>query len=154
MLAQDDQEQKSNSQPCLICDRAKAEGEARFIFESEHYRVRHSDETDLKGYLIVESKRHFLDLSDASHAEADDLGAVVARATKAIHIFCQPKRVYSFTLAEAVPHFHMHLIPRAKDLDSAYVGRGIMAYPLNPALEPKERQAIAEQMQKILQQSA
>lgn len=154
MPAQNDQEQKSNSQPCLICDRAATEGEARFIYQSEHYRVRHSDETDLSGYLIVESRRHFLDLSHASPGEADDLGAVIARATRAIHIFCQPQRVYSFTLAEAVPHFHMHLIPRAADLDSAYVGRGIMAYPLNPALAPQKRQEVAAQLQKILSQSA
>ena len=44
----------------------------------------------------------------------------------------------------------MHLLPRQADLDNNVVGRGIMSYPLSPALEPQKRLEVAEQLQKIL----
>ena len=66
------------------------------------------------------------------------LGQVVQASTLAIRRIIKPEpfRIYSFTLAEAQPHFHMHLIPRSIDFAEKYIARGIMQYPLVPGPDP------------------
>lgn len=130
---------------CQICRKAKDEigKSSYYLFETEHFRVRHSDETKIAGYLIIEAKRHFLDLSMAKPEETAEFGEVLAKTTKAVRQATKPMRVYTFSLAEAVPHFHMHVIPRQEDMPKRYVGRGIMSYPLNPPLDCQSRESVS-----------
>lgn len=87
------------------------------------------------GYLVVESKRHFLDLSQCTKAEALNYGPVLSMVMSAIRSVIDCERIYTFTLAEMVPHFHVHVIPRTASLPRAYKGRGIMSYPVKPAAD-------------------
>lgn len=139
---------KTHLESCLICRQAKEEEHAvnyrqgLFFFETKHFRLRHSDETRIHGYLILESKRHFLDLSEAEAEEIQEFGPILAQAIKAVRRFSHPQRVYTFTLAEAVPHFHVHIIPREENLPKRFVGRGIMSYPTKPGLSRADRDEI------------
>ena len=47
------------------------------VFEDDLWIARHSLETNILGYLILESKRHFLDLSHATRAERETFGLVL-----------------------------------------------------------------------------
>jgi diadenosine tetraphosphate (Ap4A) HIT family hydrolase len=104
------------------------------LLETGEWLLRHSDETNIEGYLILEARRHILDLSQATEMEIASYGPILALATRAIRRVVAPEKVYTFTLAEAVPHLHVHLIPRAKDMPRAWRGRGILAYPLTPTV--------------------
>jgi diadenosine tetraphosphate (Ap4A) HIT family hydrolase len=53
---------------------------------------------------------------------------------KAIKNTVQPYRIYTFSLAESMPHLHVHLIPRGEAMPRAWKGRGIMSYPLTPGV--------------------
>jgi diadenosine tetraphosphate (Ap4A) HIT family hydrolase len=112
---------------CALCSRQAVK--ERVIFEDEHWLVRHSMETDIVGYFLIESRRHFLDLSEANAAERAGYGELLADLTAALREVLDCQRVYTFTLAEVVPHFHAHVIPRGAALPKAYRGRGIMSYP-------------------------
>jgi diadenosine tetraphosphate (Ap4A) HIT family hydrolase len=105
------------------------------VFENEHWIVRHSSETNIAGYVLIESRRHFLDMAEATAAEAASYGEVLAATMAAVREVAQPERVYTFSLAEAVPHYHLHVIPRRADFPRAYRARGIMQYPLQPAVD-------------------
>jgi len=118
---------------CAICQNI-ADSSAGYLYESDDWLLRHSVETNIEGYLILESRRHILDLSQASEREIDSYGPALALATRAIRKVTAAERVYTFTLAEAVPHLHVHLIPRGKDMPKAWRGRGILAYPLTPTV--------------------
>lgn len=61
----------------------------------------------------------------------------------------EPFRIYSFTLAEAQPHFHMHLIQRSVDFAEKYIGRGIMQYPLIPRPDPIAMADVIKKMKDI-----
>ncbi|MBX9720301.1 MAG: HIT domain-containing protein [Candidatus Obscuribacterales bacterium] len=119
---------------CKICNLEVAE--FQLLFSNEFWRIRHSQETNIIGYFILEPQRHFLDLSEASAAELMQYGPLLAEIMKAQREILKCQRVYTFSLAEAVPHFHVHVIPRAKNFMRAYVGRGIMSYPTVPAANP------------------
>lgn len=106
------------------------------MHESGLWRIRHSNETDISGYCILESKRHFLDLSQANESEFLEYGALLAKLMAVQrNVISDCQRIYTFSLAEAVPHFHVHVIPRRSDFPSEFKGRGIMSYPLAPALD-------------------
>ena len=102
------------------------------VVENDNWLVRHSEETNILGYFILQPKRHILDLAEASEKECMDYAILLKTLMACVKKITQCKRVYTFSLAEAVPHYHLHVIPRAHDFPRAYVGRGITNYPLAP----------------------
>jgi histidine triad (HIT) family protein len=131
---------------CVICKHAT---EADWIiFQNEHWIVRQSDETNIPGYVLVEPRRHFLDMSFATPAEARSYGEVLAAAITAVREVAQPERVYTFSLGESTPHYHLHVIPRRADFPRAYTARGIMQYPLQPALDSSIRELTCERLRR------
>lgn len=135
---------------CQLCSEASSYPAERVIYSDDDWILRHSSETDILGYLVLQSKRHFLDLSEASESECTAYGGILARAMKCIREVTQCQRVYTFSLAEAVPHFHLHIIPRSKDFNAQYKGRGIMSYPVVPACDDQlVREICAELKQRL-----
>lgn len=128
----------TGSPSCVICARqnAAAGNSSGLVYEDGLWSVRHSAETDILGYLVMESHRHFLDLSEADGAELTSLGPILSHVMKALRSVTGYHRLYTVTLAELVPHFHMHLIPRTEAVPKAYRGRGILDYPLAPHADP------------------
>lgn len=134
---------------CLICSRQSTVDRFR-IYEDDHWVLRHSSETDIVGYLILEARRHFLDLADACEQEARTYGPMMRVVMLAQRQVITPYRIYTFTLAEKVPHFHVHLIPRTDSLPRAYHGRGILSYPLDPPLSTALVDSVCTRLQKEL----
>lgn len=123
----------SNS-ACKICTLNVPPGYE--LIETDRWRIRHSEETNILGYFILEPRRHFLDLSEADADELAEYSIQLASIMRAQRQILRCERVYTFSLAEAVPHFHVHVIPRKKEFPRAFKGRGIMSYPLKPAADP------------------
>jgi diadenosine tetraphosphate (Ap4A) HIT family hydrolase len=134
---------------CAICNNIAAASDG-YLFETDQWLLRHSSETNIEGYLILEARRHILDLSQASEKEIASYGPMLALATRAIRRVVAPEKVYTFTLAEAVPHLHVHLIPRGKDMPRAWRGRGILAYPLTPAVNPASLPQVCQSLRQEL----
>jgi len=136
---------------CAICRRQESkENPHLVVFEDDLWIARHSLETNILGYLILESKRHFLDLSHATKAERQSLGLVLGEMEEAVRKAVSPERLYTFTLAEVVPHFHVHLIPRTRYLPKAYRGRGVLSYPLTPAADPNLMEQLCTNLKRFL----
>lgn len=135
---------------CKICqEQAKNDLVVR-VYEDELWLVRHSQETNILGYFIIEPKRHFLDLSEATAPESAQYGLLLSKVMKAIRASVDCQRVYTFSLAEMVPHFHVHVIPRGANLPRAYVGRGIMSYPVHPSVDQNLMESMCLTMRKAL----
>lgn len=148
-------EQAKQGNQCAICHRRDFAAEPgtpdTLIYANDRFLVRHSLETDILGYLLIEARRHILDAASFETQERRNLGEVLHVATTAIRkvVSPEPFRVYSFTLAEAQPHFHMHLIPRSIDFAEKHVARGIMQYPLAPGPDPVAMAEIVKKMQGV-----
>jgi diadenosine tetraphosphate (Ap4A) HIT family hydrolase len=136
-----------SKQPCLICERQK---NSPAIFENENWLVRHSSETNIVGYVLIEAKRHFLDMAEATPAECTSYGEILQRVTKGIRRLVPAERVYTFTLAEVVPHFHVHVIPRTGQVPRSYRGRGILTYPLEPKADSALTEMFSDRLAKAL----
>lgn len=133
---------------CKICSMDCA---AFLVCEGRHWRIRHSDETDIGGYCIIESRRHFLDLSLANEDELAEYGVLLSKLMGAIRRTVPDcERIYTFSLAEAVPHYHLHVIPRRVEFPAEFKARGIMSYPLSPALEKEKLAQSLEALRLLL----
>jgi diadenosine tetraphosphate (Ap4A) HIT family hydrolase len=127
---------------CTELERANSEP----VYQDTHWLLRHARETNILGYLVLVSRRHFLDLSEATDAESASYGKVLRTAIKAIRQIVPCERVYTFTLGELVPHFHVHIIPRTSAMPRAFRGRGILSYPTLPAADSQLVEQVAARL--------
>lgn len=123
----------SEEKPCVICQRA--DESTYLVRKTEHWTIRHSDETVIVGYVVLEPRRHFLDMSHATDEEARSYGIELKNIIAAVRKATNCERVYTFSLGESCPHFHLHIIPRGENFPQEYFARGIMQYPLTPGCD-------------------
>ena len=116
---------------CPIC--LTQSPKERVIYEDSLWRLRHSGESNILGYLILEPKRHFLDLSEATDTECATMGPLLRKILKAMKQVIDCERIYTCTLAELVPHYHVHIIPRTEATPKSFRGRGMLSYPTKPS---------------------
>lgn len=140
--------------PCPICKRQEDNSSADIILETKNFVIRHSRETNIPGYLVIEANRHILDLTEATDEEANGYGAVLKQVMSLIRKLTGAERIYTFSLGEAVPHFHVHVIPRTDSLPRFFRGRGIMSYPLEPGLKEEQMQEVCKSLRYIVKTSA
>lgn len=70
----------------------------------------------LRGWLILEPKRHVEHLGELSEAEATALGPLIGRVSSALMRALQAEKVYACSFGELVRHVHWYLIPRYPDM--------------------------------------
>jgi len=105
---------------CFLCQKHAgkvASPPGGFIYEDIHWMVCHApvDKGPL-GTLLVESRRHFLDFSEASPDETTSYGPLLRKLFAELKTITGAERIYQVIMLEGVPHFHAWLVPRAKDI--------------------------------------
>jgi histidine triad (HIT) family protein len=78
--------------------------------------------TPVRGWLVLTAARHVHGLYDLDGAEAAALGALAARVQRAQRSALGAEHAYAALFAEAVPHLHLHLVPRFSDAPPRLVG--------------------------------
>ncbi len=61
---------------------------------------------------MLAARAHRSGLEAMSPEEADEIGSVLRALAEATRIVSGADRIYSITFNEAVPHLHIHIIPR------------------------------------------
>jgi histidine triad (HIT) family protein len=64
------------------------------------------------GHLFVEPRRHAPGLADLTDAEARSVGWWSTQASRALRDVAGAEHVYAAVIGDAVPHLHVHLLPR------------------------------------------
>jgi histidine triad (HIT) family protein len=81
------------------------------------------------GHLIVEPRRHAPGLGDLTDAEAAALGLWCTRASRALRDAAGAEHVYAAVFGNAVPHLHVHLLPRFPATPREYWGLQVDEWP-------------------------
>jgi histidine triad (HIT) family protein len=85
--------------------------------------------TAYMGQLFVEPRRHAPGLADLTDAEARSVGWWSTRASRALRAVCRAEHVYAAVFGDAVPHLHVHLLPRFADTPREYWGVRVNRWP-------------------------
>lgn len=140
---------------CFICQKHRGgiivPGGA--IYEDDLVYAGHShtgQKSTYLGYLIAELKRHTPGLAEQTNEEAQALGLLIARLSRALKACEGAEHVYLFVLGNRIPHLHMHLVPRYPGTPPAYWGKRIDEWPDAPRGEAHEIAAVCERIRTYL----
>lgn len=124
------------------------------IFEDELTYVGHLLPAELSetylGHLIVEPKRHVEGLGRLSDDEASALGRVLNEMSRLLRDVEAAEHVYSWVVGDAVPHLHIHLVPRFPATPREYWGTRISDWPKAPRGGPAEIGAVCDRIRRGL----
>lgn len=81
------------------------------------------------GHLFVEPLRHAPGLADLTDAEARSVGLWCARASQALRDVAGAEHVYASVAGDAVPHLHVHLLPRFPGTPREFWGTRVNQWP-------------------------
>jgi histidine triad (HIT) family protein len=110
---------KEDSIDCFVCRKHRGEivipggtiYEDALVYAG-HVQIREENADAYLGHLMVEPKRHAPGLADLTDTEAQALGLLVARLSRALKTSEVAEHVYAFVLGDHVAHLHIHLVPR------------------------------------------
>jgi len=77
-----------------------------------HVAIPEGQTTAYLGSILVEPKRHISGLADLTDEEAQNVGLLIARLSRALKTIEGAEHVYLFVLGHDVPHLHIWVIPR------------------------------------------
>jgi histidine triad (HIT) family protein len=95
---------------------------------------------------MAELKRHAPGLAEQTNEEAQALGLLVARLSRALKASEGAEHVYLFVFGDQVPHLHLHLFPRYPGTPHAYWGSRIAEWPDAPRGGAVEVAAVCERL--------
>jgi diadenosine tetraphosphate (Ap4A) HIT family hydrolase len=112
-----------NSGPtCIICNAFEQADTSSWIYQDDTWVVRPTEPNPIPGWMQLATRRHTSDLSALDDHEAATLGPVMRRIQQALITASGALRVYTASLCEATPHFHVSLIPRMADMPAGATG--------------------------------
>jgi diadenosine tetraphosphate (Ap4A) HIT family hydrolase len=98
---------------CALC-RGPAADAGLFrtqTWEDDVWRLTTSLLAETPGFSYLEPKRHIEDITHLDGVEAETLGAVLARVSRALREATASELVYVYIFGGGVPHLHIHLAP-------------------------------------------
>ena len=135
---------------CFICRKHKGQETtppSGYIYEDEHWMVCHAPaKLAPLGMLFIESKRHFLDFGEFNNEEQVSYGILAKRIFAALKQLTNAERIYQVPMVEGVPHFHVWLIPRTKDISE----HGIAFLARDDPCNEEDAIALANELRKAM----
>jgi len=150
---------KEDNPDCFVC--RKHRGEILIpggpIYEDEvvyigHVKIREGEASAYLGHLMVEPKRHAPGLADLTDTEAQALGFLVARLSRALKASEKAEHVYAFVLGDHVAHLHIHVVPRYPGAPREYWGVRVDEWPDAPRGGADEIVKLCTRLRALLQE--
>lgn len=119
-----------------------------------HADFRGGEQTAYLGYLMVEPKRHVRGLAALNDEEAQGLGLLVARLSRALQESEGAEHVYAFVLGHSGSHLHVHLVARYPGAPREYWGMRVDEWPDAPRGDAAAVAALCGRLRRHLQQGS
>lgn len=129
-----------------LCERIYSEG---------NWRVVHSYNTALEGWLCLVHERRIATLAEMTEEDAAILGQLIRRVSAAVQNGTGAVKTYVMQFAESAEHayVHFHIVPRMTDLPADRRGPSSMLYigvPQEQVVPLERRNAVAAQVRDYL----
>jgi histidine triad (HIT) family protein len=119
-----------------------------------HAAIPGGQATAYLGALLVEPRRHIPGLADLTDREAQRVGLLVARLSRALRVSEGAEHVYLFVLGHQVPHLHIWVVPRYPGTPQEYWGTRVDEWPGAPRGGPQEIANLCERLRVHLRREA
>ena len=118
---------------------------------ASHAQIGPGHDAAYLGYLMAEPRRHVPGLAELTDEEAQALGLLVARLSRALKAVLNAEHVYTFVLGDRVPHLHVHVVPRYPGAPREYWGARVDEWPDAPRGGPQEIATLCAQLRAFLE---
>ncbi|MFI5273081.1 MAG: HIT family protein [Ktedonobacterales bacterium] len=122
---------------CVFCEqqsgRIPVAGGAIFdddLVFAHHYSD--GDEPAYLGHLLIETKRHVPGFAGLTASEAEAVGLLVARVSRALTACTGATHVYAESYGEVVPHLHIHITARYANMPPQFLRWKVSDWPDAP----------------------
>lgn len=142
---------------CFICKKHAGDvtTSGLTIFEDEYVYVGHIDRSgnpNYLGHIMIDLKRHAPSLGDMTMEEAKSFGMILAKVSKALLETEKAEHIYSYVMGDAVPHLHMHLVPRYPGTPKEYWGpNAVYEWPESPMGNNTDVNALCNRIKNYLE---
>jgi histidine triad (HIT) family protein len=99
-----------------------------------------------RGHLLIEPKRHVVDVGDLTDDESKSLGLLISKSIRVLTKNFGGEHAYAFRINDITPHFHFHVIPRFPNTPKEYWGHKISDWPGAAKVGLEEIQTISQQL--------
>src|SRR3954447_15658514 len=125
------------------------------VMHTDHWRVAHAFNSTLAGWLVLVPRRHLTAFGELSADEADELGGLITRVSRALEQVtgCVKTYLMQFSEAEGFSHLHVHLVPRGREHPVEARGPRVFTYLTEDpsrALGDTERDDVARALRAAL----
>jgi diadenosine tetraphosphate (Ap4A) HIT family hydrolase len=115
---------------CLLCAGPAGDDQLHRVqvWEDERWRLTTSVASEVEAFSYLEPKRHIAFITDLDGEEAQTLGEVLARVSRALRKATGKPFVYVYVFGDGIAHLHLMLAPhREGDALSDHMIRGATA---------------------------
>ncbi len=130
---------------CLLCTALKSE---RPLWQNDLWSVRHIEQPwGLAGWMQMVARRHVAGIVAMNDAEAATFGPTLRWLEKTLLEVSGAQRIYTAALGEAVPHLHVHMVPRYVSMPND--AQGWPVFDLQRAAKAGEVSVPSERVEKL-----
>jgi histidine triad (HIT) family protein len=122
---------------CLFCDGAhlRAQDPARIVYKDDRFYVTHpldEDEPTYLGSLMTVTKRHVSSFAELTADEAQALGLLLSRVSRALKAATGAGHAYAYFFGEGFHHLHVFTVARYDEMPVDYVRLDVERWPGAP----------------------
>jgi histidine triad (HIT) family protein len=122
---------------CLFCNgvHLKAQDPKRVIYEDDRFYVAHpldEDELSYLGSLMTVTKRHAPSFAELTADEAQALGLLLSRVSRALKAATGAGHTYVYFFGEGFHHVHVFTVARYDEMPADYVRLDVERWPDAP----------------------
>lgn len=119
---------------CLFCAAQRSQPPTTVVYEDALAYAYHptDDAPGYLGHLILIPRRHALDYASLTCDEAQAIGLLTTRLSRALKACAGAEKVYAVFYGEVTPHLHIHLTARYPETPADYLRWNIEDWPDAP----------------------
>lgn len=142
---------------CMFCGEAhlKAQRPERMVYEDERFYVIHPLDEEAPTYLgtlMTVARRHIPSFAELSVEEAQALGLLLARVTRALRVATGAEHAYAYFFGEGFRHLHVFTVARYDAMPAAFVRLDVERWPDAPRGDAAAVEALCARVQEALGQ--
>jgi len=138
---------------CPICSKQQGQVVGGVVYEDELVYTHHiyiDKEPTFLGYVRLETKRHVPSFAELTPAEAQAIGSLTARLSRALKACTGADHVYVFFYGDHVPHLHLHIWARYPGTPEEYWRERVDEWSGSPKGGKDEVVALSQRLRAFL----
>jgi diadenosine tetraphosphate (Ap4A) HIT family hydrolase len=142
---------------CPICAKQQGSVIGGPVYEDDllyAHHVANDEGSTFLGYVRAETKRHVPSYAELTQAEAQALGLLITRLSRALKNCTGADHVYVFFYGDHVPHLHLHIFARYPGTPEEYWRERVGEWPGSAKGGTEEIAALCDRLRSSLASQA